>query len=84
MNNVVTIPKKGEFVLVPKKEYDEFSALKKAIKIRRGEEWFWTPEWQKKELEADKDVIKGRISGPFVSARELIKHLKKDKIRSKK
>ena len=84
MNNTITVPKKGEFVLIPKNEYEEFNALKKAIQIRKGEEWFWTPEWQKKELEADKDIVKGRVSGPFFSARDLIKHLKQTKIGFKK
>lgn len=90
MNKVLTIPdprafsRADELVVVSKKEYEEFTALKKAIQIRKGEEWFWTPEWQKKELEADRDIVRGRVSGPFVSARELIKHLKKTKIRSQK
>ncbi|QQG42577.1 MAG: AbrB/MazE/SpoVT family DNA-binding domain-containing protein [Candidatus Giovannonibacteria bacterium] len=84
MNNIITVPKKGEFVLIPKKEYEEFNMLKKAVQIRKGEEWFWTPEWQKKELEADQDIVKGKVSGPFFSARDLIGHLKKTKIRSKK
>ena len=71
-------------MLIPKKEYEEFNVLKKAVQIRKGEEWFWTPEWQKKELEADQDIIRGRVYGPFFSARDLIRHLKKTKIRSKK
>ena len=71
-------------MLIPKKEYEEFNVLKKAVQIRKGEEWFWTPEWQKKELEADQDIVRGRVSGPFFSARDLIRYLKKTKIRSKK
>lgn len=83
----IIIPKKftkDALVVIPKQEYEEFSKWKKNIKVRLDDRWFWTPEWQKKELEADQDIIRGRISGPFVSARELIKHLKKNKIRSKK
>ena len=82
MNNVITIPNpktfnEKELVLIPKKEYEEFAVFKKAIQIRKGQEWFWTSEWQKKELEADQDIARGRVSGVFNSAKDLIKHLKK-------
>jgi hypothetical protein len=37
--------------------------------------YFWTPEWQAGEREADEDERLGRISGPFQTAAEAIKHL---------
>ncbi|KKT29826.1 hypothetical protein A3G55_04000 [Candidatus Giovannonibacteria bacterium RIFCSPLOWO2_12_FULL_44_25] len=83
MNQVVTIPnpksleKERELVLIPKKEYEEFNVLKKAIQIRKGEEWFWTPEWQKKELEADTAIRAGKLSGPFSDSKKLLLFLKK-------
>ena len=77
MNNIITIPKKGEFVLIPKKEYEEFNMLKKAVQIRKGEEWFWTPEWQKKEFEADTAIHLGKISEPFSDSKKLFAELKK-------
>ena len=43
--------------------------------IPKDQAWFWTPEWQAKEREADEDIRMGRVSGPFTSADELIKHL---------
>ena len=33
MNNIITIPKKGEFVLIPREEYEEFLELKKIIPV---------------------------------------------------
>ncbi len=77
MNNIITVPKKGEFVLIPKKEYEEFNALKRVIQIRKGEEWFWTPEWQKKEFEADIAIRSGKISGQFFDHKKLLVALKK-------
>ncbi len=80
MINIVTIPKKlakkGELVLVPKKEYQEFFAWKKAVKIRGYERWFWTPEWQKKELEADKAIQSGKVSISFSDHKKLTTALK--------
>ncbi|OGF62929.1 hypothetical protein A2926_02400 [Candidatus Giovannonibacteria bacterium RIFCSPLOWO2_01_FULL_44_40] len=83
MNQVVTIPnpksleRERELVLIPKKEYEAFNALKRAIQIRKGEEWFWTPEWQKKEFEADMAIRTGKISGPFSNSKKLLLFLKK-------
>jgi AbrB family looped-hinge helix DNA binding protein len=53
----------GEIVMVPKKMIDADQA------------WFWTPEWQKGEREADADKKAGRESGPFKTIEELKKHL---------
>jgi AbrB family looped-hinge helix DNA binding protein len=38
--------------------------------------WFWSKEWQQKEKEADEDIAHGRLSGPFTSADELVRHLR--------
>lgn len=51
------------------------------IMIAQEDAWFWSPEWQKMEREADEDMAAGRFSGPFSTATELIKHLKKLKKR---
>ncbi|MEX0682918.1 MAG: AbrB/MazE/SpoVT family DNA-binding domain-containing protein [Dehalococcoidia bacterium] len=53
----------GAIVMVPKKLVDADQA------------WFWTPEWQKGEREADEDKRAGRESGPFKTVEELKKHL---------
>ena len=49
--------------------------LKPQKLISKDQAWFWTKEWQKKEKEADEDIKTGSLSGPFISARELTKHL---------
>jgi bifunctional DNA-binding transcriptional regulator/antitoxin component of YhaV-PrlF toxin-antitoxin module len=43
--------------------------------IPKDQLWFWTPEWQKKEREADEDIAQGRVK-EFASADELIADLK--------
>lgn len=53
----------GEIVMTPKRLIDADQA------------WFWTPEWQKGEREADEDIRAGRLSGPFENIEELKKHL---------
>ena len=45
--------------------------------VPKDQEWFWTKEWQEKEREADEDVAKGEISGPFSKASDALKALKK-------
>jgi len=30
--------------------------------IRADQAWFWTPEWQAKEREADEDIAAGRVT----------------------
>lgn len=45
--------------------------------IPKDQAWFYTPEWQRKEREADEAIARGDVSGPFSSAKELIKHLRK-------
>ena len=37
--------------------------------------WFWTPEWQAKEKEADEDIAAGRVKR-FKTSAEAIKALK--------
>lgn len=53
----------GQILLTPKRLIDADQA------------WFWTPEWQEGEREADEDIKAGRLSGPFKTMEELKKHL---------
>ena len=46
----------------------------KTIKVPRDQAWFWTPEWQAKEREADQDVSTGRYRD-FESVEDLLKEL---------
>ncbi len=55
---------KEKLVFVPKKL------------VSKDQFWFWNDKWQKKEKEAEKDIKKGRIAGPFSSGRALVKSLK--------
>ncbi len=79
--DVITIPRKlaqkDNWVVVPRREYEEFSAWKKAVRVRLEEQWFWTPEWQKMEQEADEAIRAGNVYGPFTSHKELIAALKR-------
>jgi len=43
--------------------------------IPKDQLWFWTPEWQKMEREADEDIAKGHIK-EFASVGDLLKDLK--------
>lgn len=43
--------------------------------VPRDQLWFWTPEWQKKEREADQDIAAGRLK-EFESVEDLLKDLK--------
>ena len=44
--------------------------------VDSSQAYFWTKEWQKKELEAEKDIRAGRVSKTR-NAKELVKQLKK-------
>jgi len=46
----------------------------KTIKVPREEAWFWTPEWQAKEKEADRDITTGRYRD-FDTLEDLLKDL---------
>lgn len=48
--------------------------------IAPDQEWFWTPEWQKSEKQADEDIREGRVSKTFQSAEAAIKELRKGKL----
>jgi hypothetical protein len=44
------------------------------IKVPRDQAWFWTPEWQAKEREADQDLSAKRYRD-FESVADLLKEL---------
>ena len=46
----------------------------KTIKVPRDQAWFWTPEWQTKEREADQDISAGRYR-EFDKIEDLLKDL---------
>lgn len=58
--------RKGVLILKPRKQ----------ILIDPNQEWFWTREWQDKELEVEKGVRKGRVRRSS-GVKGLIKDLRK-------
>ena len=59
-------------------DYVVFLEMKHFIpQIDPSQAYFWTKKWQKTERETQEDIRKGRISGPFKSAKKLLKHLSK-------
>lgn len=73
----ITIPKKLEkekdLVIIPRKEYEKFLRIFKVIP--KNQWWFWTKEWQERERSAGRDIILGKISGPYNNKKELKKAL---------
>ena len=53
----------GQIVLTPKRLIDKRDA------------WFWSPQWQQAEAEAQKDIRSGNVT-EFKSAEDLLAHLK--------
>ncbi|MDQ2741194.1 MAG: AbrB family transcriptional regulator [Chloroflexota bacterium] len=43
--------------------------------------WFWTPEWQEGEREADEDIAAGRVTR-YDSDEEFLKHLESISLRT--
>ena len=78
--SIITIPKKfgsrDDLVVIPRHEYEAFPKWKRAVCVRVHENWFWTPEWQKKEAEADRAIRYGNVSQGYARHRELILALK--------
>lgn len=51
--------------------------IHRVIEVPLEQGWYWTKEWQAKEREADEDIAAGRVAGPFLSGRALIRSLKR-------
>ncbi|EFK05981.1 transcriptional regulator, AbrB family [delta proteobacterium NaphS2] len=86
-NYQVTIPRnlrnkfnlaEGDYVEIDTQ--GEFIILKPVKVIQPDQEYFFTKEWQKKEAEADEDIRRGDVLGPFDNAADAIKALKTAKI----
>ena len=47
------------------------------VRVPSDQAYFWTPEWQAREREAEKDIREGRVRGPFKSVADLKKSIKR-------
>ena len=85
----VTIPKEvfeglglgtGDYLEVAMQERRILMTPQKLIP--KDDAWFYTKEWQAKEREADEDIARGDVDGPFDSSKDLIAYLRKLKKKS--
>ena len=86
-NYQITIPNRlrrdlkiavGDFVEVEKKE--NTLVLKPVKVVHPDQAYFYTEEWQEGEIQADKDIARGNVLGPFSNAKDALKALKKAKV----
>ena len=68
----------GDFVEVENR--DDEIVLRPVKVIRPGQEYFYTKEWQEGEAQADKDIARGDVVGPFDDIEDGLEALKKAKI----
>jgi antitoxin component of MazEF toxin-antitoxin module len=47
---------------------DDAVVLVPSSRVPKGQRYFWTQEWQKKEREADEAISRGEVLGPFQDA----------------
>lgn len=85
----VTIPKEifgelglevGDYLEV-RTRTDTITMVPKKL-IPKDQAWFYAPEWQKKEMEADEDIARGDVDGPFDSSKDLGRYLRSLKKKS--
>ncbi|MDD5452269.1 MAG: AbrB/MazE/SpoVT family DNA-binding domain-containing protein [Thermodesulfobacteriota bacterium] len=68
----------GDYVEVENKDGD---IIMKPVKlVHPDQEYFYTKEWQEGEAQADKDMAKGDVVGPFDNIKAAVRALKKTKI----
>ena len=68
----------GDYLEVEKK--DSELILKPVKMIHPDQAYFYTREWQEGEAQADKDIEKGEVLGPFDTIKKGLKALKTAKI----
>jgi len=68
----------GDYVEVENKNGD--IVMRPVKVVHPDQEYFYTREWQEGEAQADKDIAKGDVIGPFDNIKDGLKALKKSKI----
>jgi len=68
----------GDYVEVENKNGD--IVMQPVKVIHPDQEYFYTKEWQEGETQADKDIAKGDVVGPFDNIKDGLKALKKSRI----
>lgn len=68
----------GDFLEVERQ--DNELILKPVKVVHPDQEYFYTKEWQKGEAQADKNIAKGEVIGPFDNIKEATRALKTTKI----
>ncbi len=88
VRNQVTIPsriakllKLHKGMLLEVREEEGRVVMNPQILVPREDAWFWSPEWQAKEREADEEMRMGRFHGPYTTAKDLQKAL--DRLKKK-
>ncbi len=61
--------------LPPRKQAVAVLFIKFLQKKNPKQLYFWTPQWQKWEREAEEDIRAGRVTGPFNTAEDVIRSL---------
>ncbi|MBI4669277.1 MAG: AbrB/MazE/SpoVT family DNA-binding domain-containing protein [Elusimicrobia bacterium] len=69
--------KEGDLMEIAESESGILLKPKKLIDAAAA--WFWSEKWQAEEKEAQSDIEKGRLSGPFKSASEYKHHVRSTK-----
>ncbi len=54
----------------------EVVMLVPAGRIPKGQRYFWTAEWQRREQEADEAIARGELLGPFEHVDDAIRALR--------
>lgn len=83
---ILTIPKEVRLALHLSDEGEVFEMIVEDGKIilepkalvPKGQEWYWTEQWQTGEREANEDIKVGRVSPAFDNVKDLLEALNND------
>lgn len=68
----------GDYVEI--EEQGGQAVLKPVKLVHPDQEYFYTKEWQEGEAEADRDIARGDVVGPFETVKDALKALKKAEV----